>query len=327
MRTDSKLIHWQVIVILCFEKIDLRYTQIISEATEVAGWVSCQLSAASLFCYAEKYNTEVCLSNGFVFIKQNRPDICYFLPFPVSGVISTQNGLDEAINAIIRYHRQYSEGDLVIWGVADDMLEYCENTLNRSGLTALMPDRDWAEYIHSSENLINMKGKRFHAKRNAINQFIRNNNEFCYVPLDVFNIDEAAGFQKRLFDEICELETDDKTIHELEMENTAIMRGFQYFEQLKLSGGIICVNSKICGFGFGSAINRDNFDLTFEKALKSHNGIYQVLEREMFSNNVAFKSINREEDLGNLRLRFAKERLHPDIMLFKRSFILSADKL
>lgn len=314
-------------VMLYFEKINLNSAQIVSKAAATAGWVSCQLSVASLFCYAEKYKTEVCLSDGFAFVKQKRPNTCYFLPFPISGEVSSPDGLDEAMKAVIRYHKQYSEGDIIIWGVADDMLEYCENMLNCIGLSALTPDRDWAEYIHSSENLIQMKGKRFHAKRNAANQFIRNNSDFSYVPLDKSIIDEAADFQKRLFDEICKHNTDEKEIHDLERENTAIMRGLQYFEPLKLTGGIIRINGKICAFGFGGAITHDTFDLAFEKALKKYNGIYQVLEQEMFKNNIAFKYINREEDLGNLRLRFAKRRLQPDIMLSKRNFILPEYKL
>lgn len=299
---------------------NLRFEDIptIQSIVYPTGYQTCQLAVSSLYCYADKYQTQICVEDGFLFIKQSRPDYptAYFMP------IGTGN-LSTAVNRLIDYHKSNSEEDMVIWGITDDMLGAFKKTAGYYGECSMCSDRDWAEYIHSAESLLDMRGKRFHAKKNAVNQFLRNNPDYSYEPITPANIAEVAAFQKALLADIQQSDADPEQIESLTQEDVSIQKGLKHFEVLGLIGGLIRIDGNICAYAFGGAINPKVFDMTFEKALKNYNGIFQVLEQEMIRNELSsFEYINREEDLGIPGLRFAKEKLRPDTLLMKHTTIV-----
>ncbi len=293
------------------EPSDLPKIRAVVEKTE---YQSCQLSAGSLYCLAEKYDTQVCFDGGFLFVKQHRKGFgaCYFMPVGVGN-------LAEALDKLRRCHSDNIGGNLVLWGIADDMIEDFKNASKQYENVELTPDRDWAEYIHTSQNLLTLQGKRLQPKRNAVNQFLRNHEGYEYEAISEANIADILAFQHKQMTEKEAGELDEA----LEDENSAIERTLKDFKAIGLTGGIIRIEGKICAFAIGSPINNDSFDILFEKAEKDYNGIYQVLEQELIKNDLKlFSYINREEDLGIPGLRFAKQGLQPDILLMKHTAVL-----
>ncbi|MDR2938559.1 MAG: phosphatidylglycerol lysyltransferase domain-containing protein [Prevotellaceae bacterium] len=301
---------------LNFKKIELSDLPKIRSAVEKTEYKSCQLSVGSLYCLAEKYDTQLCFDGDFLFVKQVRKEFgtCYFLP------IGTGN-LAEALQKLQAYNTENYGGNLTLWGIADDMVEDFRAAGKPYESAELTSDRDWAEYIHAAQNLLTLQGKRLQPKRNAVNQFKRNFPDYQFEKISDENMAEILAFQQQQM-----AEKDEELDAALQDENRAIERTLKDFRTIGLTGGIIRVEGKIRAFAIGSPINKDSFDILFEKAEKDFNGIYQVLEQELIKNELQlFSYINREEDLGIPGLRFAKQGLQPDILLMKYTAKLTAN--
>jgi hypothetical protein len=267
---------------------------------EQTGFQSCQLSAGSLYCLAEQYETTICFQNDFLFVAQHRQDIgrCYFMPIGIGN-------LSDALNELKRYHAAKYETPLILWGIADDMTNILNNALNCN--LEFIPDRDWAEYIYESQHLQTLQGKRLQPKRNAAHQFRRKYSNFKYEHISADNIEEVWDYQQN------------HPQHDGKL-NQSVKRGLDIFKIGGFVGGIIRIDNKIEGYTMGCPINRNHFDILFENANKTYNGIFQVLEQELITQQIYdYKYINREEDLGISGIRFAKMGLHPDMLLMKYS--------
>ncbi|MDR1593245.1 MAG: phosphatidylglycerol lysyltransferase domain-containing protein [Prevotellaceae bacterium] len=304
--------------ILQFKTITLDDLPKIKNIVEKTIYRSCQLSAGGLYCLSEKYDTEVCFSGDFLFVKQRRKGfgICYFMPVGTVG----DGNLSKAIELLQLYHAENHGGDLTVWGIADDMVNDFRNVSKAFADIELVPDRDWAEYIHESKNLLTLSGKRFQPKRNAVNQFLRNYSDYEYEPISASNIEEVWKFQQQQF-EAEKNSGKNSTLLELqEEENHSIELAIAAWEKIGLIGGVIRIDKKVKAFTFGCPVNANTFDIMFESADHSYNGIFQTLEQELIRRELTnFIYINREEDLGIPGLRFAKQNLRPDILLMKYS--------
>jgi hypothetical protein len=300
--------------VLHFRAIEICDLPKIKSIVEKTNYQSCQLSTGSLYCLSEKYNTQVCFNNDFLFVKQQRKGFgtCYFMPIGVGNLV-------EALEKLRRYHAENYGEHLVLWGIADDMVKDFKKTGQPYESAELTPDRNWAEYIHTTQNMLTLQGKRLQPKRNAVNQFLRNYSNYQYETISEANVDTILAFQQQ------QMTKKNEELNEaLQDEDQAIVRTLRDFRTIGLTGGVIRIEGEVCAFVVGCPINKSSFDILFEKAEKSYNGIYQVVEQELIKNELQqFAYINREEDLGIPGVRFAKQGLQPDILLMKHSAVLS----
>jgi hypothetical protein len=231
--------------------------------------------------------------------------------------------LSSAIATLFEHHSENEDGNLIIWGIADDMIDDFRNVVGEVALD-LRQDRDWAEYIYSSDKLLTLSGKRLQPKRNAANQFVRNHSGYICEPIALSNKDEVLQFQQQQFATDYRSETDVAWRELLKEEHRAIEITLTDWESSVLTGVIIRIDGAIKAFAIGCPVNGDTFDIMFESAERTYNGIFQVLEQELIRNlPSSFLYINREEDLGIPGLRFAKQSLRPDILLMKYSATIS----
>lgn len=301
--------------ILQFKKIALTDLPKIKSIVEKTPYQSCQLSAGGLYCLSEKYATEVSFSNGFLFVRQHRKDfgLCYFMPIGVGN-------LPEAARCLLTSHAATCGGDLVLWGVADDMLSDFRSVSKAFADAQLTPDRDWAEYIHKSENLLTLSGRRLQPKRNAVNQFLRSYGRYTYEPISPSNAEEVWEFQRQQLEADKALEKNASLPELPSEENRSIALALASWEEIGLTGGLIRIDGSVKAFAFGCPVSASTFDVMFESAERRYNGIFQALEQELIRCQLSnFPYINREEDLGIPGLRFAKQGLRPDILLMKHS--------
>jgi hypothetical protein len=298
--------------ILQFKKIALSDLPKIHRIVATTPYQSCQLSAGGLYCLSEKYATEVSFYNGFLFVKQRRKELgtCYFMPVGAGN-------LPAAVALLRSSHATTHSGDLAIWGVADDMLSSFRSASKELANAPLTPDRDWAEYIHLSKNLLTLSGKRLQPKRNAVNQFLRSYGRYVYEPISPSNAEEVLAFQHQQFGAG---KASEKNTPLSEEENRSIALALASWEEIGLTGGVIRIDGDVKAFAFGCPIGARTFDVMFESAEHRYNGVFQVLEQELIRRQLSdFPYINREEDLGIPCLRFAKQGLRPDILLMKYS--------
>lgn len=204
--------------------------------------------------------------------------------------------------------------DLMIWGITPK---------RKALLEELFPEQfhfrytDFAfDYVYSSQKLSELAGKRLHAKRNHINQFLEAHPDFRFEPLDEGNLWECQKMSQAWAEEMLRLHG--RTNPE---EQLALKRAFQDFDYLGLDGGLLRVDGEVAAFTIGEKQNEDTYTVHFEKAFSSMRGAYPMINREFVRYvgqlypEVIY--INREDDMGMENLRKAKRSYYPDFMVEK----------
>lgn len=170
----------------------------------------------------------------------------------------------------------------------------------------IQEDKDNFDYIYSSEDIIKLKGKKFHSKKNHYNHFV---NQYNYEIKVIDNNDvlkDAEAFAEEWY-----FSREMESV-ELKYELIAIKDVLLNLEKLKLNGIAVYVDGKIAGITIGERINNVMSIIHVEKADSKYNGIYAFINRtfaERFLSDTTF--INREEDLGIEGLRKAKLSYYP----------------
>ena len=175
-------------------------------------------------------------------------------------------------------------------------------------------DRPNYDYIYLTQELIDLKGRDFHSKKNHLNYF-KKNYEYEYIELTSDLADEAMTF-------IAEFNSrKDVPEHEmalLKMEEKAMEDVFENIEAVGYSAGAIRIGGRIEAIAIGGRLGRNTVVEHVEKANVEYRGLYQAINNE-FCKHVASwaKFINREEDMGIPNLRKAKLSYRPVKLLEK----------
>lgn len=167
-------------------------------------------------------------------------------------------------------------------------------------------DRDNADYLYLAEDLINLAGRKYDAKRNFINRF-RLHNEYEYVTMTQETAFECIEFA----DYWCEERSCD-TVEGLRKERCAVYQMLTSFDALRIRGGAIRVEGRIVAFCLGENLNPETLVVHVEKADPNIEGLYQLVNNEFCAHEATgLNYVNREQDLGVPGLRKAKESYHP----------------
>jgi len=179
---------------------------------------------------------------------------------------------------------------------------------------SFIDDRPNYDYIYLTQDLIDLKGKAYHGKKNHLNYF-KKTYEYEYVEMTSDMADDAmrfiSDFNKRK----------DVPAHEMEllkMEEQAMEDVFRNIEAVGYSAGAILINDKIEAISIGGKLGTKTITVHVEKANTNFRGLYQAINNE-YCRNVASKAkyINREEDMGIPNLRKAKLSYKPVKLLEK----------
>ena len=175
-------------------------------------------------------------------------------------------------------------------------------------------DRPNYDYIYRTQDLIDLKGRDFHGKKNHLNYF-KKTYEDEYVELTSAMAEEAMEF-------IAEFnERKDVPEHEKEMlrfEEEAMRDVLLNLEAVGYSAGAIRIDGKIEAIAIGGRLGSNMITEHVEKANVNYRGLYQAINNE-FCKHVASRAkyINREEDMGIPNLRKAKLSYRPCKLLEK----------
>lgn len=173
-------------------------------------------------------------------------------------------------------------------------------------------DRDEDDYIYSIKELIELKGRKFEAKRHHIRTFLRNTPDFAYESMNAASALECIPVAQEW---LARQRSNDEIMH---AETFAVEQALTHFVELNLSGGLIRVDGKIEAFTVGEALSEDTIVIHIEKANPEIVGLYQMINREFLSHTWAGMTyVNREEDMGIPGLRAAKQSYRPLRMVEK----------
>jgi len=175
-------------------------------------------------------------------------------------------------------------------------------------------DRPNYDYIYLTQDLIDLKGRAYHGKKNHLNYF-KKTFEYEYVELTSDMADDAMEFISE-FNKRKEVPAHEMEM--LKMEEEAMRDVFQNIENVGYNAGAILIDDKIEAIAIGGKLGSKMVTEHVEKANVKFRGLYQAINNE-FCKNVAShaKYINREEDMGIPNLRKAKLSYNPVKLLEK----------
>jgi hypothetical protein len=180
-------------------------------------------------------------------------------------------------------------------------------------------NRDTFDYIYKVDDLAELKGKKYHSKRNHLKRFDLAHPNAVTVPLD----GELIGRVKVMVEEWYESRLEQSPDQDFGLEKQAIFKALNEYDQLGMDTLALIEDGVVLAVTLGYRITDTVFDVSFEKAIATVDGAYAKINHA-FANYIRAKYpevrfINREEDMGILGLRKAKESYYPDYLLEKYS--------
>lgn len=169
-------------------------------------------------------------------------------------------------------------------------------------------DRPNYDYIYSSQELIDLKGKKFHGKKNHLNYFL-NHYQYTFEPMTSEMAPECMDFIRE-FNEKKDLPPHEMAL--LKLEEDAMHDVFYNLEKVGYIGGVIRIDGKIQALTVGGYLSKKIITVHVEKANTDFRGLYQAINNEFckhFANTHRY--INREEDMDIPGLRKAKLSYNP----------------
>ena len=178
--------------------------------------------------------------------------------------------------------------------------------LESNGALYVEYDRDNADYLYKSDDLINLAGRKYDAKRNFISRF-KQKYAYEYVELTADNVDACHNFAQQW----CE-ERDCDSSEGLSRERCAVYEMLSHIGPLGIRGGAIHIDGRTVAFSLGEAMNDETMVIHVEKGDTSLDGVYQLINNEFCIHEAQdFEYVNREQDLGIHGLRKAKKSYQP----------------
>jgi len=173
------------------------------------------------------------------------------------------------------------------------------------------------DYVYSIDDLAELKGKKYHGKRNHLYRF-----KEAYPACTVQPIcDDNIAAVKDMIDAWYRMRTEENPNSDYHMERAALEKALVDRRELQMEGLALILDGEVLAVTLGSRMSCDTFDVHFEKARSDVNGAYTAINYE-FAGYIRekypeVKFLDREEDMGLEGLRRAKRSYHPHHMVEK----------
>jgi len=277
-----------------FEPINLEkqedYLQMLSRCPQVAS----DYSFMNIWAWAEDYGLSWAWNDDCVWIRQSRPEVLYWMPVGPWDEIDWRTRLPE------------ESGDSSIFiRIPDQLVEIWQTSF--TDRATVEEERGHWDYVYSVSELIDLKGNRFHKKKNLLNQFVKK-YEYTYVPFAPELIDQAMAMQESW----CTWR-DCESSDILSAENHAIFRVLNNWEQLNGTlGGALMVDGSMVAYTVAEALTPQSVVIHFEKGDTRFKGVYQAINQMFLAHSARdFLTVNREQDLNDEGLRKSKLSYNP----------------
>jgi uncharacterized protein len=173
------------------------------------------------------------------------------------------------------------------------------------------PDRDDFDYVYKTQDLTELKGKRYDGKRNRIKKFEKS-HAWSYTAIGPSDL----GACRALFQEW--LAAKDPEGGAIDAQQDAIQEALLHYRSLGLVGGAILTEGALAALAIGERLNDQTAVIHIEIVSPRYEGLAQLMNREYVRREWARTAfINREQDLGVPGLRRAKLSYHPEHLVEK----------
>ena len=274
------------------------------------GEISCEANFISIYVWKQIYGNEFHMDDKTLVLRSISDDenkYVFSLPY---------GDLDHGMSLIFEYCKAHNIKPN-LWTSQGKRFDCF---IKKYDSYEIIPQRDNFDYIYNREDLVELKGKKYHSKRNHISSFSKK-YDWSYETLDEKNKAEFLAFSEKWYN-------DRKENNEgLYAEKEAFAEILSSANDIDYKGGLIRVGDRIAAITIGSPINSYTYDIHYENADIDFPTAYTVVNREFAARELqGYKYINREDDLGIEGLRKAKMSYKPEMLLEKYSMIYSGDE-
>lgn len=278
------------------------YRDLLAACPQIAS----DYSFINIWGWAEAYGLEWAWDNELVWLRQTQPETVYWAPV----------GPWDTVGWTRRLQTYFPDGAhfIRIPGVLLDIW----NQTNGLHLDIEASRGHW-DYVYTVSELADLKGNRYHKKKNLLNQFIKK-YDFSYGAFDPALVAQALSMQA----DWCEWR-DCESFETLAAENRAIERVLTNWDKLDgLIGGAIVVDTRLVAYTVAEPLGKDTVVIHFEKGSPEITGIYQAINQMFLKSQMKrFLKVNREQDIDDPGLRKAKLSYHPIEFLEKFSVFVT----
>lgn len=276
-----------------FEAIDLSRQDAYLDKLRQCPEKTSDYSFINLWAWAEEHGLAWSWQDDLVWIRQSSPTSCLWAPIGAWEQVDWRTAFKQAACKelpFVRVPRRLKD----IWSAA------------LAGGLETREARGHFDYLYSVPELVELKGNRFHAKKNLLNQFMKR-HQHQYRAIDAAAIQAVLSAQDRW----CAWR-DCGSFESLAAENRAVCRVLNDWEKLKgIMGALIEVDQRIAAFTVAEHFAADTLLIHFEKGLPDYTGIYQAINQMFLAHNPGYATVNREQDLDDDGLRQAKLSYQP----------------
>jgi hypothetical protein len=293
-----------------FRQLTLEDKPVMDRLADLLQPETSDLTFTNLFMWQKSYGLQVfyhkSLDYWFLWCKPPKW-LNFFLP-PI-GDWSNPEKIKEALH----FMEEWAQSEKFSFWMRRTPKRLVEAVRQAEPALTVKEDRNTFDYIYSSSELINLSGRKFHGKRNHLNQFLRK-YQWEYLSLDPGLAEECLNIDSEWFN------LTNTNCRELSEEEEAMALVMNNFAALKVTGGVIKVEGKIAALAVGEELNADTVVIHIEKANTEYDGMFPAINQQFAANCwSSYEFINREEDMGLEGLRQAKLSYNPVKMIEKFS--------
>jgi hypothetical protein len=277
-----------------FEQIHLEQQANYLKALEQCTQKSSDYSFSNLFGWADEYGLSWAWNENLVWIRQSKPQTRLWAPI----------GPWETIDWGDVFNRLFKSGTRFI-RIPETLSRLWQKNLQDR--LVIEEDRDHWDYLYDINEMVELRGNRFHKKKNLLNQFIKK-YDYRFKTFSPSMIEPAMAMQA----DWCNWR-DCESSEVLSAENRSVFKVLMHWNDLVgLTGGVILVEDIIVAYTLAEKMSDESIVVHYEKGCPDYKGVYQAIN-QMFLESLPenFKIVNREQDLGEEGLRQAKMSYNP----------------
>ena len=259
-----------------FRKISFEDKEWITKCLAVSDFRGAEYCFANNMAW-QRLNDTVITHHGDFYISCSFEDGQPYFTFP-AGVKIDVEGKEKYIRLFdeLKEYVSAQGKPLIVSSVTDDNLSWIKEYYGDKIICEY--DRDSSDYIYNASDLIELKGKKYHGKRNHIKRFM--DEPWEYRELTDKEIDSCIEFSAEFYNK-----NDNADDPSAVVEQYAIDLFLTNMDRLGLKGAVLYRNDKMTGFTVGEQINSDTFVVHIEKALADVQGAYPMLCSQFASHN------------------------------------------
>ena len=297
-----------MVVILSFKSLTLEDKEIIEKYIDKSKLDSYEYLFSSLYMWRKLNNIKYAVLDDVLIIEKNEEGKGTFY---AQFFGYKKDNLTSIIDELIKRNLEFTDRDYLFGDVGDEFVDDLKKYTDFS--IDIVEDIDDSEYIYNTQDLIELKGKKYHSKKNHVNSFLKT---YSYDIKTINNENVKSNCMDLLHkwhEEVAV--TVDK---EMLMEIDAIKDLFRELHFFDLNSIAIYVDGDLAGFAVGEKVNDKMALIHVERGEIAYKGIYAFLNKQFLVESFQdTEFVNRQEDTGNEGLRKAKKSYHPEKMIKK----------